>query len=280
MILRRSLVSVALLSMVLSSMASTRALAYIPPSEFIIKTMLQKKVALKLIRTRGSVMGMTGDGNLTGIRFVEEALYDSSSGTLRSVALDETGRELYSIERTLERDSSGKEPRALVSALLFENRMGNLLPLLRRWDIPIKQEEELLKLAGEAERRDAEKTFFGRQKLASGLQVSWVIGEKSSNQLWIEKDTFLPSKLSLKSGDGYEIQFDSYRMTKEVPTPRVITVTRGSEQVLRQEFQDVSVNSSELAETKRTVANGFTEVGDSADNEVRELIRRYYSLIR
>jgi len=280
MILRRSLVSVVILSMALSTVLSTNALAYIPPSEFIIKTMLQKKAALKLIRTRGSVIGTIGDGSLTGTRFVEESLYDSSSGILRSVALDETGRELYSVERTLERDSSGKEPRALVSALLFENRMGNLLPLLRRWDIPIKQEEELLKLSDEAERREAEKTFFGRQKFASGLQVSWVIGEKSSNQLWIEKDTFLPSKLSLTSGDGYEIQFDSYRLTKEVPTPRLITVTRGNEKILRQEIQDVSVNSSELAETNRVVANGFTEIGNSADSEVRELIRRYYSIIR
>jgi len=280
MILLRSLVSVAILLMGLSTVLSTHALAYIPPSEFIIKTMLQKKAALKLIRTRGSVIGTIGDGSLTGTRFVEESLYDSSSGILRSVALDETGRELYSVERTLERDSSGKEPRALVSALLFENRMGNLLPLLRRWDIPIKQEEELLKLSDEAERREAEKTFFGRQKFASGLQVSWVIGEKSSNQLWIEKDTFLPSKLSLTSGDGYEIQFDSYRLTKEVPTPRLITVTRGNEKILRQEIQDVSVNSSELAETNRVVANGFTEIGNSADSEVRELIRRYYSIIR
>lgn len=268
------------LSIALLSAVSTPALAYIPPSEFILKMAMQKKAPLKVIRTRGSVMGMSGDGNLTGTRFVEEALYDASTGVLRSVALDETGRELYSIERTLERDSSSKEPRAVVSALLFEHRLGNLLPLLRKWDIPVKQEEELLKLPTEADRRNAERTFLGRQKLASGLQVSWVIGEKSSNQLWIEKDTFLPSKLSLKTGEGYEIQFDSYRMTKEVPTPRVITVSRGTDQILRQELQDVTVNSSELAESKRTVANGFTEIGDSADNEVRELIRRYYSIIR
>ncbi len=280
MSIRRPSIVFAAVLICLGTLTSHPVQAYIPPSEYIVKSMLQKKAGLKMIRTRGTVMALTAEGGLTGARFIEEALFDSASGVLRSTALDETGRELYSVERQLGQPTADREPRTLVSLLLFESRPGPLLNELRRWDIPVREEEELLKLPTEVERRAAEQTFFGRQKLPSGLLVSWVIGDRSSNQLWVQKDKFVPARLLLRTGDAHDIQFDSYQITREVPMPRVMLVSKGKEQVLREEIQDITINSAELIETKKTVANGFTEIGDSAESEIRDLIRRYYSVLR
>ncbi|NDD93323.1 hypothetical protein EBZ37_14735, partial [bacterium] len=226
------------------------------------------------------VMALTSEGRLAGPRFTEEVTYDSKTGALRSVALDEEGRELYSVERSLVKDSHERDPKTLISMILFESRAGLVIPQLKKWEIPVKQEDELLKLATEAERRAAERTFLGRQKTSAGLQVSWVIGEKNSNQLWIEKDVFLPTRLNFKFSDEYTVQFDSYRTVKEVLFPRVITVSKGAEQIFRQELQDFAVNSGASADNSKAVVGGFTETGESAESELRELIRKYYSVIR
>ncbi|MBU6376079.1 MAG: hypothetical protein KGQ59_08795, partial [Bdellovibrionales bacterium] len=190
------------------------------------------------------------------------------------------GRELYSVERSVSKPSSERDSKTLIAMLLFESRAGFVIPELRKWEIPVKLEDELLKLPTELERRSSEKTFLGKQKGPSGLQVSWVIGEKIGNQLWVEKDAFLPSRLILKQTDEYTFQFDSYRLVKEISLPRSVTVIKGAEQVFRQEFQDFSVNTAATVEAQKPVVGGFTEVGEAADAELRELIRKYYSVLR
>jgi len=261
-------------------MWASPAWAYIPPSEYLVKTMAQKKSGLHSLRIRGNVIGLTAEGGLSGAKFTEETIVDLQGGTMRSLALDDSGRELYSTERSLKKTSTNREPWSLVSGLIFESQPAALVRLLKRWDVPVKEESELLKLPDEKERQKAEMTFFARQKRASGLQISWVIGEKSSSQLWIEKDTFLPVKIILKSSDGVEVGFENYRLTKDIPFPRLLTLHRGSAPVFREEVVDLVVNTPDLAQNKRSSLEGFTDAGDSADNETRELIRRYFSLVR
>jgi len=279
MLIRRSTLF-AVLPALLAGMGSMEARAYIPPSEYVLKKVLQKRLPLKNVRLRGMVAGLRPDGRSTGTRFVEETFYDAASRTLHSSAFDETGRELYSVERNLGGGGEAGEPRALVWATLFEARFSNFLPLLRKWDIPVKLESELLKLADEPERRAVEKMHLGRQKLASGFQVSWVLGETSSNQLWIEKDSFVPSRLIFKSGDGSDLRIDEYSSTKEIPTPRTMTLSRGSEQLLREEIQDANVNLPAPPAMARGRAGGFTDAGNAADRETRDLILRYYRILR
>jgi hypothetical protein len=110
--------------------------------------------------------------------------------------------------------------------------------------------------------------------------VSWVIGEKAGNQVWIEKDTFMPSKVILTGSDRVEVSLDSYRVTREVSFPRVITLVVEKETVFREEVQDISVNPSDLADGRKAAGLGFTEAGNAVDAEVRELIRKYYKFIR
>lgn len=256
------------------------AFAYIPPSEYIAKSMAQKKSVLKSAKVRGVVLGVNNEGALTGARFIEETIYDGLTGTVRSFALDEQNTELFRMERAIHKEAASKESAQLISTVLFESKPFLLLTEFKRWDLPVKTEDELLKLPDENERRNVEKTFFARQKFPGGLQVSWVIGEKAGNQVWIEKDTFLPAKVILTGSDRVEVSLESYRVTREVPFPRVITLAVEKETVFREEIQEISVNPSDLADGRRAAGLGFTEAGNAVDAEVRELIRKYYKYIR
>jgi len=274
---------------------SSSAWAYIPPSEFITKMMVQKRHGLKTAKIRGRVLGLNVAGAPSGVQFTEETTYDASSGQVRCVALDEQGRELFRMERFVRKEQQGVDVAQMVSELQFETRPATLIGELKRWEIPIKTEEELLKLQDEAERRAAEKTFFARQKLPTGLQVSWVIGEKSGNQVWIEKETFLPVKfisLGAAGSEKTEITFDTFKMSREIPFARVVSLSRDQRHVLREEVQEVSVNLPEHAadrgadraverpEGQKSAAFGFTDLGNSASSDVRELIRAYTKWVR
>lgn len=261
------------------------ALAYIPPSEFIARTMVQKRAPMKSARLRGRVMGFNSAGGPSGVQFISETHYDAASGVLRCTALDEQGRELFRMERYARKESEAQDPAQLITQVLLETRAPQLVTELKRWSLPVVTEEELLKLADEAERRSVEKTFFARQKLPTGLQVAWVIGEKNGNQLWIEKDTFLPVKLLFTpaSGDSerLEVGFEGFRTIREVPFPKFISLQEGGRPVLREELQEVSVNpASDQHDSRKQAAFGFTEAGNAASSELRELIRRFYKTVR
>ncbi len=254
--------------------------AYIPPSEYISRTMAQKRQSLKSAKIRGVVLGLNNEGALTGARFIEETVYDGLTGTVRSFALDEQNTELYRMERSIHKEGATKDSATLVSSVLFETKPMLLLTEFKRWDIPVKTEDDFAKIQDEAERRNAEKTFFGRQKLPGGLQVSWVIGDPKGNQLWIEKDTFLPVKILLTGSEKTEVNFDNFRVTREVPFPRVLSVTSEKELVFREEIQDVTINPTDLSDSRKAAGLGFTEAGNAVDSEVRDLIRKYYKLVR
>jgi hypothetical protein len=254
--------------------------AYIPPSEYLTRTMAQKRQALKSAKIRGVVLGLNSEGALTGARFIEETIYDGLTGTIRSFALDEQNTELYRMERSIHKESQTKDSATLVSTVLFETKPMLLINEFKRWDVPVKTEDDLIKFQSEEERRNAEKTFFGRQKLPGGLQVSWVIGDSKGNQLWIEKDTFLPVKILLTGSEKTEVNFDSFKVSREVPFPRVLSVTSEKELVFREEVQDVTINPTDLSDSRKAAGLGFTEAGNAVDSEVRELIRKYYKLVR
>ena len=256
------------------------AKAYIPPSEFVMKTLLQKRAAVKSWRVRGLVKAVPSSGEGSGARFIEETVYDTSSRKLKSAAFDEMGRLLYSVERILESEEGGPELRTVVSAIIFENRLSRLSSILRSWNIPLKREDELLRLPDEKARINAERMFLDRRKLGSAYQVNWVIGEKSANQLWVEKDTFLPSRLFMAIGDRYDVSFESYQGSEEVPMPRVISLSREGELMIREEVQEVSMNASSGSTAVQIEGSGFTDVGNSVDSTIRDLIRRFYTVLR
>jgi len=248
--------------------AATSALAYVPPSQFIVKKLADKRTGYKTVRVKTQVSGLSNDIP-NGIGFKTLNVFDFATRTLRSRAIDEAGQELYVAERRL-----GAPNATLVDALTFDSSAADLANALKAAGIPIRTDEDILGLPTEEERRRAEISSIGRWKGTT----AWVVGKKA--QLWIEKDVFLPLKFV---SDQYEIRFEGYRYSQEFAYPKAITLATGapgSETAeLRDEFVEMAINQ-DLAEMKSAVTIGFTDAGNSAPSEIRNLLIRYYQTIR
>ena len=263
---------------------ATAASAYIPPSQFIVRTMAVKRQGNKAFRVRTTVYEMEGQ-RTSGTSFKQITVFDLNSRVMRSRAYDNAGKELYAVERRLHEHSpiAGGLP---VAALLLDQSTDSLSRVLRTAGIPIRTEAELSDMKDEEERRSTEVTSLGRL----GSVVGWVIGPGKKDlawpQLWIEKDTFHPMRLVERTDEGtLDVRFSEFRYYKEIPFPRVITVLRASrdegaqEPMLREELADVIINP-EMGEMRSPLVQGFTDAGNSADGSVRDLIRLYYASLR
>jgi hypothetical protein len=253
---------------------SPAAWAYVPPSQFLVKTLVTKHGGIKGVRIRSIVSGMDGE-KASGAVFKETTWFDSAKRLLRSWATDEADHKLYVIERPAD---------ALTAAdqLLLDSDPRAVMTMLKTHGVPVKSEEELLALPTEEDRRSAETLALAR--FNGG--VDWVIGRrgKPEPQLWLEKDTFLPTRFLMSETDGSleELQFGSYRFYREFPFPRSITVLgKTGAPVLRDELTDLTVSPAKLeAELKTPVQAGWTDAGNSAPAALRDLIRSYYEQLR
>jgi hypothetical protein len=251
--------------------------AYVPPSHFLVKTLAAKKAGAKAVRYRTVVQALEG-GHPSGPRFRQLTVYDFGTHVLRSTAQDDQGHDLYVIERRL--GMAGSAP--LADYLIFENQAALVELQLKSVGIPIRTEEDLASLPDEEARVKAERTFLSRWK----SDVAWVVGErgKPDAQLWLEKDAFLPLRLAARrDGEEYELRFDGFRFTREVPFPRAVTLLKGvaesARPALREELTEVNLVSS-APELRTAATPGFTEAGNSADSAVRDLIQAYYQYLR
>jgi len=216
----------------------------------------------------------------TPTRFKQVTVFDPQTRVLRSRAFDDAGKELYVFERRLK--AAGSDMKA--SDILLEMSGDVLAKALIQSGIPVQTEAELSGLKTNEERRASEKMHLNRN--TKGL-VSWVISatkKQSEPQLWVEKDTFLPTRFYTRhDGDLIGFRFENFRFYKEFPFPRVTTLVRVSgdseESVLREEAVEVVVNP-DLKELKTSIAAGFTDHGNSTDSSVRSLIHDYYEMLR
>ncbi len=256
--------SVLLLILGLIALGECPAQAYIPPSQFIIKTMVAKRPKPHSIRIRTTVTAMEAE-KITVFHFKESTYFDLQSQTMKSRATDDSGKDLYYAEH----------PFRLSEELLFGSNPATVIHVLREAGI-------LIRLENEDEKEKTEMTWLGRWK---GL-LTWVIGGKKANepQLWIEKDRFLPVRLRMSNSNPWaELQCEGYHFYKELPFPQLMTVLRNSDEkesaFLQSELQDLVVNPDLMINAPNT-PNHFTEAGNSAPEKVRELIRFYYSSVR
>ncbi len=248
--------------------------AYIPPSAFVIKSLANKHGGFKSVRVRSTVTAMDGE-MLTSTKFKTVTYFNPQTSILHAYASDESGKSAFAIERRLESSTT-------TDALLFWSNPRQLQEHLKAQGLPIRTEDELAAMKDEDERRASEV-----QNLARWMStVAWVIGDPPRRdakgpQLWIEKDTFLPLRLVYTVPDEglVDIQFEGQRFYREFPFPRAITVAKGGKAILRDEVQDVTLNS-DANEFKTVVTDGFTEAGKTLPSATRELIDRYFKLVR
>ena len=256
---------------------SPRAYAHLPPSYFLVKSLSNKRQGVKGVRVKSVVNALVGNQQ-NGVRFRAITFFDPSSKTLRSYAYDEQGHELYGVERHY-----GSETNIpFTGALLFDSDADSLARGLVSKGIPIRLEDELLKLPDENARREVERVTLVRMKHVPVWKVAQDAGAK--NEIIFEKDTFLPLQfVSEAYGSWVNVRFENYRYFREYPFPRSVSLIEGQGEnekiVLKDELQDLtSINPA--VEFKKPMHLGFTDEGNRADGSLRDLIQSYYHSIR
>ena len=243
---------VILFLLALFQLSTTWAWAYIPPSPFILKSLVTKHYSLKGLRIRSVVTAVEGD-KPSSVHFKTLTHYNPQTGVIHAYALDDSNQKLYGVERRAENTTAAE-------AVLFWSNSKNLALALKARGV---QDE----------------SYLGH----IGSTLAWVLGKKGSgSHLWVEKDTFLPVKFDLESNTSEphtEVFFEAQHYYREFPYPKVISLSKGKTSVLKDEVQDVSF-TFDANEFKAGIAPGFTEAGNLTANAVRELIRSYFESIR
>jgi hypothetical protein len=251
------------------------AWAYIPPSSFIVKSTVAKHAGIKGVKIRSMVTQMEGE-LLGSTRFKAMTYFNPQTGVLRAYAYDDRGQKLYAVER---REDSA----TAADALLFWRDERNVSAALKARGIPVRTEDELAAMATEEDRRASEQQRLTRWNSS----IAWVIGgpELDSPQLWIEKDSFLPLRLiaaprpESSSSEIVDLQFEGQRYHREFPFPRVVVALHKKQPLFRDEVQDVAL-VLDAAEFRSSVTPGFTDAGNSASGSLRELIQKYFEVLR
>ncbi len=267
------------------SFAANVSFAHIPPGEFVVRNLAQKKLPFRSIRVKTQVTGL-GDAQPAGAGFRETTWFDASSGTVRSRAFDEAGRELFSIERKLSAEEVKLSPATRMIRLLFSSNAINLQRELVAAGIPVQAEteqkpsllrwRETIAWVFGGPQRSAEEKFAIR----SGSPAS-----ATSSELWIEKDTFLPLRIVAQVGTQWlDATFEGYRFYKDFPFPKTIRLARDGMPLFQVEQQEVTVGGDVSSELKKPLATGpaggLTPAGQAASDEVRSLIQMYYEWMR
>ena len=245
------------------------AQAYIPPAHFIVKEIASKHAGIKGIRIKSVVNALEAE-HPTGIHFKVTTLFSSAAGALRSFAYDDAGILLYSVERK-------PVSVALTPAILLEAHAPVLIESLKRANVFIPEETAAPAVANPSPVPGALAAIPPGEELKRwNGTIAWVIGKKEGSQLWVEKDTFLP--IRLVSGD-VSVDFYKYYYYREFPVPRMMDVAQGKTTILQDEISEVAVNP-DLKEFREPVSSGFTAAGDAAPGALKELLKKYYELLR
>ncbi len=264
---------------------SASALAYIPPSYFIVSSIAKRRPSNDIMEFRSRVHKTDKGRIIKDIFFDQETTYNFQNGKMECRAFGPKGSVVFGATRYLKIPPKSESIEViplnlLVSSVLFESREVNLTSILQRWGIPIRFEEELLGLQDEAARRAAEVEAFAR----FDGRFAWVIGVNTPvvpedvlppPQVWIEKDSFLFLRIL---GGKYEIGFSGYRTYSGFSYPGVMTYSlRGESEGFLEEFLAVK----QVENNKKTkTPKGFTDEASAIDSDVKGLVEIFYDNVR
>jgi len=259
-------------------MGTSMAFAYIPPSQFIVRTWINKHGGVKNVKVRSNVTAFVDD-KPTDVHFKETTIYNSDTNTIKSWVSDDSDRKLFVIEKNAANLST-------ISKLLFMADSREVVRVLRDRGIPIRLEDELLAMRTELERTKSENESIARWN--GGL--AWVIGSVNppdafNPQLWFEKDTFLPLRMifvSPKDRETYDFRVEGYRYSREFPYPRVLSVIKkGNGTLFSSQLLELAVNADQSKGSRGDSSTpGYTDAGNSLSSAQRDLIRQYYDVVR
>jgi hypothetical protein len=241
-----------------------------------LKTWVNKHKGIKSIRIKSTVTAVD-ESKSTHPTFKEVFYFSLDRQAMYSWAMDESEHRLFGKSRT----GAGN---TVTTLLTVGSDLHELIRTLKQKEIPIKTDEDLASLKLIQERVAAETEFLSRWNGAP----AWVIGDSNGPQLWVEKDSFLPLRLicSMASPQGtqsLDLRFENYRHYREIPVARTTSVADRSGKVLiTSQVTDVVINPdiSSLKAYDREADGKFTEAGSKSSDELRELIRLYYEVVR
>lgn len=256
------------------------ALAYVPPSAFLVKSLATKHVGPKGVRVRSKLtLGAKpteGSASVAPEASIKvTTIYYSETGKVRSLVTDEAGQLLYSQEHTLQPEDRNASSRVVPHALLFDSHLNRLTKVLVAFGLPIRSEAELLAMKDEEARRASEVLSLSRWNRVPTWVMGWDGKESSSStpQLWMEKDSFVPIRLISGS---HEIRFEEYRQYGGFSYPRLISALEDGKVIYHEGLTDLLLNPPELKDPKKLTTVGFTEAGEAAPGLVRDLIRKCF----
>lgn len=274
--------SFCLISLGVTGFHSSKAYAYIPPSQFIVKTWVKKHSDSKALKIRSTITALE-DGKPGHLSFRETAIYNFEALTMKSLATDQNDQILYSTEKNLRSLSPA-------SKLLISTNSQEVTEALKEKGILIRTPEELLQLRTETAKLKSENESMRRWNRS----FAWVIGSAADSietqgrlnpQVWFEKDTFLPLRLVYSaSGESerLDFQFEDFHYFRDFPYPRNYRVSKkGKEMGLQAQVIDLTpVPGGTKHSGSATKQVGFTAAGESASGALKDLIQFYYDFVR
>ena len=270
---------------VLASFFSSLSWAYIPPSEFILNNWTNKHVVNSRAVKLKNIVTAYDQNKLTELHFKETVIYYPATGSLTSLITDDADQKLYSTEKTIE----SLPP---ITKVLLSGDLPKVTESLVKVGIPIKSKEELLALPTEAERILAESELLTRVN-GQLTSLAWVISTPKPDdtgpvpQIWFEKDTFFPLKLSyLENRDQtfYEFQIEDFRSFRDFIFPKTYRVKKGDNVLFASQLQDLWIAAPDTLGVKafhsQNSENGFSDLGQASPASLKEFILRYYGITR
>lgn len=242
------------------------ALGYILPSEYILRTWINKHSQLKKIKITQLVKLTT-----SSIEFKEIIKYTTKKFRFQSWIFDKKENLLSFKEKQLSALS-------LIMQLFLDKHSGKLAHSLNENKIPILTEAEIFAFETEEEQLSKRKQSFSRTDRG---QIAWVIGEKkalqeiNTPQLWFEKNTFLPLILAYenKAGMVLKFEFSDYHFYDEFPFPHSITVTHSKELLISIQILEIIFNDDDHSSQTRSRLENLHEKINSKLQLYDELFR-------
>lgn len=264
-------------------LTSYSALAYIPPSQYLVDEIAKKHGGVKTAAIQYQVKPFDGE-NERGDSFTEMVFVNFDTGMIESQAQDEDGKAIFYSKKffgTPKNEVVPGKPASVLSQILFNPYQETLGKTLEKTGFPIRLTQDLLAMRDEIERRASEQTHL--KKVES--KIYWVIGalekDPRAPQIWIEKGVFLPEKLIYSSSEinPLEVELTGYSMTKSFSYPRKIEVLGEGKKIFQMEVVKINTNVT-LPDSDAAKPNGFLPVADSISPELKDRIALYYSFAR
>ena len=262
-----------------SSLDLAAAPHYILPSEFICTTWLQKHRGVKALLIESKVVASENDKSSTPA-FSDITWVDLSHKKILSWAIDSSRRKLYFSEKPFSHI-------APLGQLLLGATSTEMLPLLKRLDIPVVLEKDLPSDLPVIEKRALEKVYLRPWSPF----IMWVLSEGFPSQegtdplLAFQQNTFYPFQFRYYDpavGTLNEFRMENYEDRHHYPFPEKIRSYQGSEKTFVYtsylEKLSTEVSSHPLGHSSHT---GFTlEANKNISIELRKFIQLYYESSR